>query len=262
MKRLASLVIILCEVIAIQSLQAQQTSKAQQTSADVLTILRASLAAQTGQMTVNDATLAGSADYIAGADEEKVPFAFEGTLSGSTRTAISRSSGTFTEIHVLSSSGPTGTWSEGGEAPHPIAGHNLRTDPAWCFPLFVVERLLSNTAAVVTYIGTENGLAHFQSSQQPPAGTPTALTSLPQHLSQIDLFLDPVSFLPSKLLFNIHPDNNALLDLPVSVQFSNYQAVNGVSLPMHIQRFENNSLVLDIQLQSSVFNSGLSQTEF
>lgn len=239
-----------------------QQSFTQQASANVMTILRASLAAQTGNVAIQDTTLSGSVEYIVGSDDETVPFSFKGTLSGSSRTDISLSSGTFTETYVLSSSGTTGNWSVGGGTPHPIAGHNLMTDAAWCFPLFVIERLLSNPSSAITYVGTENGLAHFSAYQVPPTGTPSTLAALPQHLSQIDLFLDPVTFLPNKLSFTVHPDNDALIDIPIAVQFSEYQAANGIMLPMRIQKFMNNSLMLDIRVQSTMVNSGLPQTIF
>jgi hypothetical protein len=132
------------------------------------------------------------------------------------------------------------------------------TDPAWCSPVLIVERLLSNSAVTVSYIGTEDGLAHFSASQAAPVGTPTTSTTLVEHLGQIDLYLDPKTFLPAKLSFSTHPDDNALVDLLVLVEFSNYQTSNGVTAPMHVQRYLNGSLALDIQVGSVVVNSGLS----
>lgn len=232
---------------------------AQQASADVLTILRESLSAQTGQVVIQDITLTGNVDSIADSDQT-APFSFKVTVSGSTRTDISLSSGILTEIRTMGSSGPTGIWFKGDGQQHALAGHNLMTDPAWCSPVLVVEHLLSNSAIVISYIGTEDGLEHFRSYQPAPASTPAAPSALVAHLSQIDLYLDPKTFLPVKLSYDTHPDNNALVDLPVLVTFSNYQTSNGVTAPMHIQRYLNGSLALDIQVGSVVVNSGLSAT--
>jgi hypothetical protein len=232
-------------------------SEAQQMSTDVLTVLRASLAAQSGPKVIQDITLTGNAESVADSDET-ASFSFKGTLSGSARTDINLTSGIHTEIRTMGSSGPTGTWSKGDGQKLALAGHNMMTDPAWCTPVLVVERLLSNPADIISYIGTEDGLAHFRSYQPAPASTPAASSGLVAHLSQIDLYLDPKTFLPVKLSFNTHPDNNALVDLPVLVAFSNYQTSNGVTAPMHIQQYLNGSLALDIQVGSVVVNSGLS----
>lgn len=78
----------------------------------------------------------------------------------------------------------------------------------------------------------------------------------------MDLFLNSTTLLPVALSFAAHPDNNALLDIPVQVQFSNYQNVGGVQIPFHIQKFLNYSLSLDLQVQSAVLNSGLSANSF
>ncbi len=69
------------------------------------------------------------------------------------------------------------------------------------------------------------------------------------HLTQVDFFLDSTTLLPAAITFNIHPDNNALLDLPVEIRFSDYRvvspsgvvaglqtgAVSSPQIPFHIQ---------------------------
>lgn len=69
-------------------------------------------------------------------------------------------------------------------------------------------------------------------------------------------------FLPAAITYNIHPDNNALLDIPVEIDFSDYRLVSGVQIPFHIQKCLNNSLLLDFQVQNAAINSGLSASEF
>jgi hypothetical protein len=82
------------------------------------------------------------------------------------------------------------------------------------------------------------------------------------HLSKMDFFLDPTTFLPAAVTFNIHPDNDAGLDIPIEVRFSDYRAVNGVQVPFHVQKFLNNSLVLDLQFATAVLNTGLAASQF
>ena len=81
-------------------------------------------------------------------------------------------------------------------------------------------------------------------------------------LSATDLYLDSASLLPLAIRFNVHPDDDFGLDIPVEVDFSNYQAINGVQVPLHIQKFLQGTLVMDINLTSATFNSGLSDSQF
>ena len=87
---------------------------------------------------------------------------------------------------------------------------------------------------VLSYIGleTRNGesVQHIQSYMYQP--NQSALTPTPQQLSTMDFYLDAITFLPSAVTFNAHPDNNATANLLLEVDFSNYQAVNGVVVPM------------------------------
>jgi hypothetical protein len=91
----------------------------------------------------------------------------------------------------------------------------------------------------------------------PPGGSGITAAVLPEPLSQTDLYLDPATFLPVIIAFNIHPDNNALTDIPIEIHFSDYRPVSGVLIPFHVQKFLNNGLYLDLQFQSAAINSGL-----
>jgi len=83
-----------------------------------------------------------------------------------------------------------------------------------------------------------------------------------QHLTQIDIFLDVSTSLPVALDFSTHPDNDAGLDIPVELLFSDYRPVNGAQIPFHVQKFLNNSLLLDLQFANAQLNSGLAASSF
>jgi len=138
------------------------------------------------------------------------------------------------------------------------------TDASWFFPAFTVERILSSDE-VISYVGSENTssqtVAHISVSQ--PAGVSNSfMAALFQHLSQMDIYLDTSTFLPTKLSFAIHPDNDAGADVPAEVHYSNYKAIGSVEVPLHVQEYVNNSLVLDIQFQDVAINSGLTPSDF
>jgi len=67
--------------------------------------------------------------------------------------------------------------------------------------------------------------------------------------------------MPVSYVFNLHPDNNALQDIPAEIQYSNYQTVRGIQVPFHIQKFVNGSLALDFQVQSVSLNTGITAVQ-
>jgi hypothetical protein len=234
---------------------------AQQTSAVSTVTLQAALAALSPKIAISDVTLTGSVRRIAGSDDETGTATLKAISSGAARCDLSLPSGTLSESYGYSSANaiPTGSWSGSDGKSHPIPLHNLFSEPAWFFPAFAISRRLS-TGYVVTDLGPETHdgqqVEHITVSQVsafPPApGAPSF-----EHLSQIDFFLDSITLLPAAITFNVHPDNDANLDLPVEVRFSDYRVVNGVKVPFHIQKFLNNSLTLDLQFESASFNVGL-----
>ena len=78
----------------------------------------------------------------------------------------------------------------------------------------------------------------------------------------MDFYLDPQTLLPLVITFNEHPDADSMTDIAVQVLFSDYRSANGATVPFHIQRFVNNTLILDIQLASSTINSGIADSIF
>jgi hypothetical protein len=141
------------------------------------------------------------------------------------------------------------------------------TDSSWFFPALTLSKLLISQSSVVTLVGQETrdgvSVVHLTASQQfLVPDVPVEVATEMKHLSQMDIFLDSMTQLPVALAFNQHPDNDAGLDIPVEVRFSDYRAVNGVQVPFHIQRYLNNSLILDIQAQAATLNSGLTASAF
>ncbi len=155
-----------------------------------------------------------------------------------------------------------GGWSGPDGVVHQIAYHNLVNDWGW-FPLFSVVAGSSQNS-VVTLIGNEsrNGqsVIHISVAQQFHSLPPDS-ASLMAHLSQVDIFLDAATLLPAAITYAIHPDDNALQDIPVELQFSSYGSISGVQVPHEIRKFINNSLALDLQFKTATFNTGLSATQ-
>jgi hypothetical protein len=226
-----------------------------------ITVLQNSLRALVGNTAVNDVTLTGTAERIAGSDDETGTVTYKAVV-GCSRLDLNLSQGTRSEVRGIGANGPGGTWIGPDGLAHEISNHNLLTDAGW-FPIFTLANLISSANNVLVYMGTEtkNGVSVIQirASEQMPNAT-AATGALWQHLTQLDIYLDASTFLPVALDFNTHPDNNAALDIPVEIRFSDYRSVGSASIPFHVQQFLNGSLFLDVQFQTASVNSGLSSS--
>ena len=245
----------LCIVVVAVAVEAQQTTPI------VTSTLQSSLLALSGSMTVQDITLSGTA--TAGSESGTVEL--KATAVGQSRIDLNLSAGARSELRSTSDSGPAGVWYGADQMPHTIAPHNLFVEPAWFVPSIVISRLLSLPSSSVSYLGQEtkggSALLHFRVYQQLP-GVSNPLAVTPQHLSQMELYLDPVTLLPTVLSFNAHPDSDASVDISTEIYFSNYQNVSGVLVPHSIQKHVNNGLVLDMEIQSVQLNCGIPAQTF
>jgi len=224
--------------------------------------LQGAFQALSGKTAINDVTLTGTAERIAGSDDETGTVVFKATSSAN-RLDLTLSGGTRSEIRSSSASGPVGTWIGTDGVSHAMANHNIMTDAGW-FPAFAIENSVSTSNAVLTYLGleTRNGapVIHVSASQQ-FTGIPANSAALMQHLTKVDLYLDPSTFLPVSYVFNSHPDDNASLDLPTEIRYSNYQSISGAVIPLHVQKFINNTLNLDLQFQNASLNTGITAAQ-
>jgi hypothetical protein len=221
-----------------------------------------SIAALTGGNPVSDVTLTGSVTWSGGASQETGTVTLLASGTGESRMSLVLPSGTRTEIRDASSGVAQGQWIAQSGASGLFASQNCATDAVWFFP--ALGSLTAAPGVVLTYVGqeTQNGAAvqHIQSYIYQP--NPSGIIPSPQQLSTIDFYLDATTFLPVTIIFNAHPDNNASANLPVEVDFSNYQVLNGVAVPTHIQRSLQGNLLVDITVSGASFNTGLPLSDF
>lgn len=252
-------VAVVLSLVVVFPIMPQQTSSP---SVSASTLVAQSLALQVGNTQISDVTLTGTARRIAGSDDESGTVTLKALSSGATHLDFSLSSGPRSELRSADGANPTGSWSGPDGTAHPIALHNLMTDWGW-FPLFSLSSAIAQNS-VVTLIGNEsrNGqsVVHLAASQQ-FSSLSTSGAALMTHLTQIDIYLDATTLLPASITYNIHPDNNALIDIPVELRFSDYRQTNGAQIPFHIQKFINNTLAFDLQFQSAALNTGLTAAQ-
>jgi hypothetical protein len=214
-----------------------------------------SIAATVGSINISDVTLTGSVTWN-GSDTGTATLRALGT--GESRMDLALTSGSRTEVRDAQTGAQLGQWFAPNNASGNYASQNCWTDAVWFFP--VLGSLAAGPNIVLSYIGpeTRNGenVQHIQSYVYQP--NLSGLTPSPQQLSTMDFYLDATTLLPAAVTFNAHPDNDATTNLLVEVDFSNYQAIGGVVVPMRIQRYQQGNLMVDVVVTGASFNTGLS----
>jgi hypothetical protein len=231
-------------------------------------LLQQSLHALAGNASIADVTLTGTARRVAGADDETGTAVLKALVTGGASLNVSFPSGTLSEIRTNSEKGPVGQWIGPDSKAHSMSQHNLLTDSSWFFPVLTLSKVLASQGYVIGTAGLEskNGQAveHITISQPPQSANslPDVAAAMLQHLSQMEIYLDSATGVPVSLLFNTHPDNDAGLDMPMEIRFSDYRSVNGTQVPFHVEKFLNNVLILDLQFNAVTMNTGLSANDF
>lgn len=103
---------------------------------------------------------------------------------------------------------------------------------------------------------------HFQATRTPSEKADAATTTLLLQLAAFDLYVDTSTLLPTALNFNSHPGNDALQNIPIAIEFSDYRSAGGIVTPFHVQKSLQRSLLLDISITSAAINSGLPASDF
>lgn len=243
-------------------------ASAPERDAQAVSLLQNALAALSGGATIQDVTLDGTVRRIAGSLDESGTGTLKGTAAGASLSEFDLPSGTLEESRDISARPPAGGWeklalsgAEGsGSTATPIAFHNLASDPTWFYPALLIERVLGNASYGIVDEGsaTKDGVATIDVRiNSYPLGPPGGANRFAQTLGQMDLYLDATTGLPTAIDFNAHPDDNGLVDVAVEVRFLNYGRQGGALVPSEIQRYLDNSLLLDIQVSSTQFNTGL-----
>jgi hypothetical protein len=259
---LKQLALTFCLLLIPFSARSQQTAIQ---SPQAVTLATQAMAALTGTIQVNDITLTGTATRTAGSDIESGNINLKALGIYASRMDLSLSNGTRSEIFSLSSGAPQGSWIWLDGTVHPMASHNCMSGIVWFFPALSILSQTSNPNISITYIGQSTingGAAEHLRVVLKSTSLSASDNQLLGYLSTTDVYLNASSYLPVALAFNMHPDNDENTNIPVEIDFSNYQVVNGVQVPFRIQKFMNGTLFLDVTIQAANVNSGLTDSAF
>jgi hypothetical protein len=235
--------------------QSAPTSDPQAISLAVKSVL-----ALTGGASISDVTLNANIISILGSDYETGTGTFSAKGTGKSRADLNLTGWTRTDVRNVINGFPSGAWTRNGGTPTAYAQHNSWTDSAWFFPVLSSATQSSKPSFVLKYVGQGQfaglNVQHIQIFQA-PSGFSTV-----QRLSAMDFYLDAVSYLPVAVGFNVHSDSDMNTNILVQINFANYQQVNGVQVPFHIQKMLDGEVVLDVTVTNAVFNTGLPDSMF
>jgi len=214
-----------------------------------------------GRTALTDITLQASADLILGSDEETGTATLVARGNSQSLLVLNLTGGQRQEIR----NGVAGAWIDPTGTPHDMATHNCWVDASWFFPALSMSALATDPTLMISLIGEEvhegQPVYHLSLLRYIQGQTPDVV-SLVQQVSGMDLYLDAGSLLPVAFAFNAHADNDANTSIPTEIRFGGYQAFNGVQVPTRIQKYLQNSLVLDLIVANASVNSGVPASTF
>lgn len=253
-------------VLANLSVNAQSNQNAQPAATPSSDPMAASLAqksmtAMTGGIPIADVTVNANVISIVGSTSQTGTGIFyaSGVTQGRVDLNLNKT-GLRSEARSSTNGTPQGAWQAGGKTAQAYAGHNCWTDAAWFFPALSSLSQTLNPNSVFSYVGQEqHGSVSTQHIRVYQLGAPKIAGS---SLSTMDFYLDAISSLPMAIVFNSHPDDNMGTNIPVEIDFANYQAVNGIRVPFRFQEIFNGLVTLDVTVTSVISNSGIPNSVF
>lgn len=197
--------------------------------------------------------LSGTVEVPSGENSDTGTFSGQCSISGTSQLQMQLSSGTRTENRSITAGVASGNWVDSQGVEHAVALHNVQTPSAWFCPQIALAAMLESNTLAIQFLGSEtkNGIAVLHYGVAPPVPANASGVSSSSGIGQTDVYLDAATLRPVAFDFNAHPDNNALVNIPVEIQFSNYVDLGGVFVPGTVSKTLNGALVLSLQVTSA-----------
>lgn len=254
MRRLAAGLLFALSSVSALAQTVSQTAPS--SDAQAVLLAQKTVTALSGGTAISDVTLNANVISILGSDNETGTGTFIAKGNDESRIDLTLSGGTRSDIRTVTSGRPDGTWQKNNGISTAYAQHNCWTDAAWFSPALSSLSQTANSSFIFKYIGQEQrggvNVEHIQ-VYQPAVG---------QQLSTVDFYVDPVSYLPLASAFNTHADDDMNTNIPVEVDFANFQLVSGGHVPFHFQKMLNGGVVIDATITSVAINTGLPDSLF
>ncbi len=215
-------------------------------------------AAASGGKIFNYVNLNANAQWIAGSLQESGTAQLEANTDGTTKIVLNLNSASRTETNGGIGLARTCEWSDKTGTTHIMSGLNCIAAIPWFAPIFIVQGVIQHLDRFnisddgeVTKDGATFHQASFTSTFK---GTSDDVTKLINRTTQIRIFYNPQTLLPSSIEYAIHPDGDDSRSIGVRIVYSNYQSTSGLMLPFHIEKYVNRSLQLSLDITNAVIN--------
>jgi len=228
-----------------------------QSDASAIAWAMKAMTALTGGIPVNNATLTGTVVQDDDQDQGSFPITLQATSISASEIDITTSAGVRSVVRSLTSNGrPSGTWIDVNHEQHPIALHNCWTDAVWFFPALSQLSDYTDPNLVFNDLGQEQHLGvqveHIQ-VHRIVSGDSNKI-ALVAKLSTVNYYLDVNTAIPVAISFADHANDNIFTNLPIRVEFSNFQLVGQRLVPYQITRFVNDSPQFQITISNVNLN--------
>jgi hypothetical protein len=199
---------------------------------------------------VSSIQMTGTVNWTYGSDQQTGTVTLQANANGQSRMTLGLPSGNRIETqNAFSESQRQCSWSGVDAVAHTTPAHQCWGAATWFLPQITMQAGAGATDDVASVAQTGDANIIRLHHERHVADVSDALTGqLIAHLSAVDLDINAATGLPVMLAFAAHPDNDAGVDIGVEVHYSAYSTFSGVTIPTHIQKFINHSLVLDLQI--------------
>jgi len=205
-----------------------------------------------GNQSVSSVTLTGVVHRIAGSTNETGQVTLAARADGSSSLELNLDSAERAEIQDAFANGHGCSWTGSDGGAHVSPAHNCVIPFAWFLPHVALFSPARPPDGAMTFSSAGDGRMNLHWTNAPPADASAEVANLLGHIRTYDLRFDPATLLPVELLYALHPDKAASVDIPVRVEYSDYRTIDGAAIPFHIQRYFNGVLSLDITLTNAV----------
>jgi hypothetical protein len=238
-------------LVLVLSAAAQLTNSTTATTDTIATTkLESAYAAFAGVQSPRDVRIEGS--YTQG--DASGTFVYEATADGRSKLQLSGSI-VRTEIASGYSEDFQCTWAGTDGIVHKVPIHNCAAPGSWMLPLLGMSpgnlNVVANTSSA-TVAATNEAVSAVRNQTSDDAKTNAAI----QSLSKADLILNKTTQLLEFLRFDLHPDKDYGVNIPVEVQYSDYRDTNGLKVPFAISKSEGTNAAWKFTVSSVQFNTG------
>ena len=206
---------------------------------------------------VHDVTLSGNATWYAGSLVDTGTVTLTASSNGASQMQLELSSlGSRTESQTGTGLSTTCQWVDKDNKPHVVDSQNCWKPTLWFLPAFSLQpSLIPNYVGLIDLgtgtVGPSSTIYRHLQGHVTFSGLPDPLASAVTQQSITDIGLDAVTLLPAIVTYSLLPDSGATTPIQVSVEYANYQIVNGAKIPFLIRKFVNGALQLEIQVSSA-----------